>query len=294
MYWILTLTIATFWGGSFIAIKEVVQIIDPRLGVFLRILIALVSIRVMQFVLKKEVRIKRQDILIVSLAGLFSLAFPFMFLFWGETRISAGLSGIINSTVPFWTFILSVNFLAEEKFTSAKASGIFFGIIGIVFIFYPQISFKSDGFEMLGMLAVLGMAICYAIGNVLTRVVLRRKGASFHGNLFYQHLASAIVMALVCLIFCSKPVASDILNTKVVVSILYLGIFSTALALFIFYYLIGKFGAVKASVVIYIVPIMALFWDYVFFRNIPEISQIIGMCIIFGGVLLTQKKSKNN
>lgn len=293
MNWVLILIISAFWGGSFIAIKQLVQIIDPVLGVFLRIFVATVSVRIFQVILGKSVNVQRKTLPRVWLAGLFGLAFPFIFLFWGETRISAGLAGIINGTVSLWTFILAVIFLnVEEKFTLNKAAGIGIGVIGIIFIFYPQITFKGNTGELLGALAVLCMALCYAASNILTRKILKDEKISFHGNLFHQHAGAMIFMALVCAVFGKFP-DSRVLNPKVLLPVLYLGICSTALALFIYFHLIKTMGTVKAIVVVYIVPVMALLWDFVFFKNLPQTNQIIGMGLILSGVLLIERKRKD-
>lgn len=290
MNWILIFIVAAFWGGSFIAIKQVVQFIDPVLGAALRIMIAALSVRIFQLISRKNVIVDRKYLPKIWLAGFLGLALPFMLLFWGETHISPGLAGIINGTVPLWTFLLAVNFLnTEEKFTTNKAAGIAVGITGLIFIFYPEIHFKGAKIELLAMFAVLSMALSYATNNILTRVILRGGKISFHGNLFHQHAGALVIMVLVCAVLGKYP-NGKVLSMAVILPVLYLGICSTALALFIYYHLIKTLGTVKASIIIYIVPIMALLWDRLFFANLPKINQVGGMCLVLFGVFLIEKK----
>jgi drug/metabolite transporter (DMT)-like permease len=71
-----------------------------------------------------------------------------------------------------------------------------------------------------------------------------------------------------------------------VISIVYLGVFSTALAFLIYFHLIREWGAVRASAVTYMAPIIAVFWDYVFFRNVPDRFEIVGVLAVLSGVVL--------
>ena len=70
------------------------------------------------------------------------------------------------------------------------------------------------------------------------------------------------------------------------ISLVYLGVFSTAIAFLIYFHLIREWGAVRASAVTYVAPIIAVFWDYVFFRNIPNRFEILGVLAVLSGVVL--------
>lgn len=71
---------------------------------------------------------------------------------------------------------------------------------------------------------------------------------------------------LASLLFEHWPSSSLLLHTPIIwVASIYMGLFSTAIAWIIYYYLIREWDAVRASAVMYVVPIMAIFWDFVFF-----------------------------
>ena len=61
---------------------------------------------------------------------------------------------------------------------------------------------------------------------------------------------------------------------------------TTALAFLIYFHLIREWGAVRASAVTYVAPIIALFWDYVFFKNVPDRFEIVGVAAVLSGVVL--------
>jgi drug/metabolite transporter (DMT)-like permease len=43
--------------------------------------------------------------------------------------------------------------------------------------------------------------------------------------------------------------------------------------------------------VTYVVPIVAVFWDYVFFRNVPSAFEIVGVAAVLSGVVLLHAPS---
>src|ERR1700751_2757272 len=101
---VLFILLAAFWGGSFVAIKFAVQVFPStfsamlRVGLALAVLFALFRYQRREFSVPSPARNNRW------LAALFARGLPFALLFWGEKRIAPGLAGIINGTVPIWTF----------------------------------------------------------------------------------------------------------------------------------------------------------------------------------------------
>jgi drug/metabolite transporter (DMT)-like permease len=214
-------------------------------------------------------------------------------LFWGEKRISPGLAGIINGTVPIWTFVFGLLVGNGEAFTARKTSGLLLGFAGIAIICSPMLSFGGTGGELAGTAAVFLMAICYGVGTLLTRSLL--SGAAkvdFRANAYHQNCAS--VVFLVAVSFFAEPwpaLHAVFASPAAVISIVYLGVFSTALAFLIYFHLIREWGAVRASAVTYVVPIVAVFWDYVFFRNVPSAFEIVGVAAVLSGVVLLHAPS---
>jgi drug/metabolite transporter (DMT)-like permease len=80
--------------------------------------------------------------------------------------------------------------------------------------------------------------------------------------------------------------------TSALLASVYLGVVSTAIAFLMYYHLIREWGVVRASSVTYIAPIIALFWDFVFFRNEPGLFEGIGITAILCGVVLIQLTKK--
>ncbi|MDQ8039431.1 MAG: DMT family transporter [Rickettsiella sp.] len=286
--------LASFWGGSFVAIKTVVDTVPPFFGAMLRVGLALFFLIIIFCVLKKKVSVPFSYRWRIWILGLFSQGIPFFFLFWGERHISSGLAGILNGTVPIWTLLFSLISPNTRNFSALKCLGLLTGLLGICVIFWPLISFNNSLEYLLGTVSVLLMAISYSIGNLLNQSILSGQiKLDFYANLYHQHWASLTFLILATLCFESWPSKAVLFHTPLLwVASIYMGLFSTALAWIIYYHLIREWDAVRASAVMYIVPIMAIFWDFIFFHNRPLWTEGLGITAILMGVVLIQLPRK--
>ena len=82
-------------------------------------------------------------------------------------------------------------------------------------------------------------------------------------------------------------------NLNSVLAIIYLGLFPTALAFQLRFYLISKAGPIFLSYVAYLIPVFAIIWGYVFLKEVVSFEVIIGVILILVGVFISQKKTKN-
>ena len=280
--------LAAFWGGSFVAIKFAVLVFPPAFCAMLRVGVALVVLVSLFLSQGRNLGVPGPTRRKMWLAGLFAQGVPFALLFWGEKRVSPGLAGIINGTVPLWTFTLGLLAGGGETFTARKTAGLLLGFGGIAIICSPLLTFAGTRGELAGTAAVFLMAICYGIGTLLTRSLLSGSAkVDFRANVFHQNCASLVFLFALSLFTEPWPSARAVAGSPAaVVSIVYLGVFSTAIAFLIYFHLIREWGAVRASAVTYVAPIIAVFWDFVFFRNVPSRFEIAGVLAVLSGVVL--------
>ena len=286
--------LAAFWSGSFVAIKAVVLHVPPFFGAMLRVGLALIFSSLIFYSLKKRLAVPFNLRWRIWIMGLFSQGIPFLFLFYGERHISAGLAGILNGTVPIWTLIFSLISPQTRNFSFLKCIGLFTGLLGICVIFWPLLNFNTSHSALLGTAAVLIMAISYSISNLLNQYMLSgQTKLNFYANIYHQLWASFIFLMIASLLFEHWPSSNLLLHTPIIwVASIYMGLFSTALAWIIYYYLIREWDAVRASAVLYVVPIMAILWDFVFFHNRPQWTEGLGVIAILLGVVLIQWPKK--
>ena len=74
----------------------------------------------------------------------------------------------------------------------------------------------------------------------------------------------------------------------------YLGIFPTAIAFVLRFHLISKAGPVFLSYVAYLIPVFAIFWGYIFLKEMITQDTLIGIVLILLGVFLSQRPNAQN
>lgn len=285
--------LALFWGGSFIAIKVVVHEIPPFGGAALRVMVGLAGLFAILKAMKKPTAVPWDSRWRLWLTGLFSQGFPFALLFWGERSISAGLAGLINGTVPLWTFTLGAALASEPAAKSPRAwGGVALGFAGTALIFWPTLVAPGPG-ELGGVAACLGMALCYAIGSLIARTVLvGDKAVDVYAGVLHQQVAATAFLAILAAATGSLPVGLSP-TPAAWGSILYLGLASTAVAFLIFFRLIRDWGSLRASAVTYVMPVVTLILDQLFFGHWPKPTEAAGAAIVLAGVILLHfQKSK--
>lgn len=299
--WLIFLFVGTLWGGSYLAIQESVQVLAPFQAAFIRILIAFLTLLPLIIIKKKSFMAPKALRWRVWIVGLFSNGIPFTFLFWGETKVSAAIGGMINGSVPIWTMLIGALFFPQlEKLNRYKIAGIMVGLVGISLLYLPKLGVGSssainhDYSQLWGIIAITCMAISYGIGVILNKRIFAANNSSgdkldLVTNLFQQMLSSLIYLGILMICTEGLPHLDQLLQPKAAWSLIYLGVFSSALAFLLFYHLIQRWGALSASSVTYMVPIMTLLLNFCFYREIPAYLELFGTVLILSGVALARR-----
>lgn len=284
----LFILLALLWSGSFINIKIVVTQFPPVFCALMRVAVSFVCLLVVFMSLRKNIFTLSKQYWRLWVGGLFTQGLPFALLFFGEKFVAPGLASIINSTVTIWSLLLGMLIFQDFTHTTpTKMIGIGLGFIGIIFIFFPFIHGSEN--SLIGMLAITGMAISYALGSLINQhVIFKHMKVGLELTLLHQHLASILFLLAVSLSIETWPAFTNLWNLKTVLAFLYLGVMATAIAWMIYFYLIKEWGAIRAVSVMYLVPMLAIVWDALFLHVMPKHNELLGMAAILSGVILIQ------
>jgi drug/metabolite transporter (DMT)-like permease len=269
-------TVALLWGASFMFIKIAVRELAPATLVAGRIGIGALTLAVIVPFLvggRATVTAIRDNIRWLAIVGLVNMALPFWLLSWGETRIDSGLASIIQGSVPIFNAVVAFGFFREVRVTGLRLVGVGIGFAGVALLVGAQ----PEG-KVLGALAVVGMALCYAIGGLLAG---RHLGTVQPPVVA---LTTTAVAALAMLPFGIVQAPSHVPHWKTIASVLVLAIPLTAIAFLIFYAIIAGAGAAYASLVTYLVPPIALLYGAIFLGERFGAAAFGGLALILGGV----------
>src|SRR3954454_16456263 len=274
---ILTL-LALIWGASFMLIKIADRQLTPatlvlgRLGSATLLLAAIAAVRLG---LRRTLAEIRSAWLWLVVGGLVNTAIPFWFLSWGETRIDSGLASIIQGAVPIFNALLAFAFFREARVTGLRLVGLGIGFVGVALL----VSDQPHG-KLLAALAVVAMALCYAIGTLLAGRYLRGTPP------LVVALASTAISTIAVLPVGVIQAPSGMWHGETIMAILVLGFVGTAIAYLLFFALIQRAGANYATLVTYLVPPIALAYGAIFLDESFGLSAFLALALILVGVAL--------
>jgi drug/metabolite transporter (DMT)-like permease len=231
--------LALIWGSSFMFIKVAVRDLDPatlvlgRLGVAALTLAVVVPLALGGRLTRSELRAHWPWLAVI---GLLNTAVPFWLLSWGETRIDSGLASIIQASVPIFNALLAFGFFHNQRVTGRSLVGVAVGFVGVALLVGAQPQAK-----ILGALAVVGMATCYAAGGLLAKHHLSdvRPQAVALGTT----LVAAVAMLPTGIAFAPHHVP----GWEPIGSVVFLGVVGTAFAYLLVYTNNAGAGAAYAS-----------------------------------------------
>ena len=83
-------------------------------------------------------------------------------------------------------------------------------------------------------------------------------------------------------------------NINSLSSLVYLGLFQTAIAFVLRFHIISKAGPIFLSYVAYLIPAFAIFWGYIFLKETITLNTLIGVILILFGVFISQQSKLQN
>lgn len=272
------LALSLIWGASFMFIKVAVRELAPATLIMGRLGLAALTLALLAPLLGggraalAEIRANAGWLVLI---GLVNTALPFWLLSWGETRIDSGLASIFQASLPVFNAAVSFVFFRDVRVTGLKLLGVGVGFVGVALLVGAQPHGK-----VLGALAVVGMALCYALGGLLAARHLRDVRP------FTISLATTAVAALATLPAGVAQAPSHVPGWQAIGSVAALGVVGTALAYLLSFALIIDAGAAYASFVTYLIPPIALAYGAVFLGERFGASAFGGLALILAGVAL--------
>jgi drug/metabolite transporter (DMT)-like permease len=192
----------------------------------------------------------RRNIVPVAVVALLDMALPTWLTAWGEERVSSSVAGILTATDPLFTALLALWLIRSEAVDRRRFTGLVIGFAGVIALL--GLDFHSSAPELLGAGAVLLSALGYAGAALLYRRWLADAPAVGVTALMTAMCSVAFAAPAVVHLPGRLPPVTSVLALAV------LGVVNTGLAYWLFYLLIDEAGAATASVITYVMPVVAL------------------------------------
>ena len=278
------LLLALIWGSSFLLIKFAVEGLSPTQVVLGRLVAGAVVLLLILALRGQRLPSERAIWGHVALLSVVANIIPFFLFAWGELRITSGMAGILNGTTPLFTLGFAVAALPEERLSRPRFLGFLMGFVGVVVVVGPWNS--GNGVNALsGQLACLGAAACYGVAFVYTRRFVSQRGYPPLVVSAAQLLTASVLLGVFAPLVATAPME---LTPLVVFSVLTLGAVGTGLAYLLFYRLITDAGATTASMVTYLIPIVAVALGVLVQGDPVTWNLFVGAAVVIAGAAMAE------
>ena len=278
--------LSAIWGSAFYFIKISVSFHDPITVASLRLIIAAIFLYIFFKFNNYKFEFNFKIIFLIFIIGLIGNFIPFFLISWAEQSIQSNTAGLLLSVAPIVALILSHFFTKEDKFTYRKFFAIIMGLIGAIFILDLDLKYfsnstlnNSDNF--LPKIAVIISAFGYVISSILA---FKIKNINIVSLTTFVTIFAALISLPFLIFYQSNNFTLNSFNSFY--PLLYLGLFPTAIAFLMRFYLISKAGPIFLSYVAYLIPVFAIIWGYIFLKETISFNIFLGVCFVLAGVYI--------
>lgn len=196
----------------------------------------------------------------------------------GMQSISAGMAAVLNYTAPLWTAVLA-HFALNERLTRIKLFGVLMAIVGLYVLMGLQ------GVEDLSAaFIIIAGAVCMACSNIVVKLRLTTCN-------MIQLTTWQMVFGAAALIIYNVLVPQGAVDwcAEAVLCVLYNGALASALAFFLWNYVLTHIEASTASIATLVAPVVGVLGGVLILGEPFTAYIVLGIVLIFAGILIVVK-----
>jgi drug/metabolite transporter (DMT)-like permease len=279
-------TLALIWGSAFLWIKlslkgfSPVQLTWARLTLGAAVLIAVLALS--SRTLPHQAHLWKR----LAVAALLGNAIPYLLFGIAEQQVSSSLAGAVNATTPLWTLTIALAVRAQPALGTLRLIGLVLGFLGTLTILAPWEDL-GRGYHV-GALLCLAASASYGASYVYVGRFLSNTGLSSVVLSAGQLTAAAGWLTL------SLPAGGLTVpawRAEAVTALGILGILGTGAAYVLNYRIIADDGALLASTVTYLLPVVAVILGTLVLDEPLTLRMTAGVIVVLLGVVLTRRQA---
>lgn len=277
--WMLLIGLSLLWGGSFFFSELALREVSPLVTVWARVGLACGLLWLILWGRGLAVPRDKSLWLAFALMGLLNNAIPFCLIVWGQQSITSSLASIFNASTPLFTAVLAHYFTADEKLGRGKVAGLVIGFCGVVLMIGTE-ALQGVMSELWAQVAILLAAISYGCAAIWGR---RFTGINPMVVATGQVTASSLMMTPLALLF-GFPAGYFMPSLESWGALFGLAVLCTVVAYILYFRILATSGATNLMLVTFLIPPSAILLGVLFLGERLDLSQLIGMALIFAGL----------
>ncbi|CAH2212161.1 DMT family transporter [Tepidibacter aestuarii] len=282
------------WGVAIVSLKVIVTYFPPMTANFIRFSLASIILIILLRVLEPKSKIDKKDLLIILKTGALGISVYYYFESLGLLYVDASTAGLISGTIPIMT--LFVDSIVNKKRLSTIDIFIFsLSTTGIFLIVYGNLEFKYGISQLYGYIFMVIGCFSWVIYTIFTKK-LEKKYSSL-SLITYQSIAGSICLAPSLLIEKFNLISwiKEGNNIQLVIlNLLFLSIFGSAIAYYLYLYGFRKIGASRSSLYMNLIPVVSLLAGVFILNESIGLNKILGAVFIITSVLISDNKKLEN
>lgn len=266
---------ASIWGGMYVVSKVALEVIPPFALLTIRLALGFLSLGVVILFRKTQTTFTRQEFWRSIFVGVVGYGISLGFQFTGTKLSTASNGALITSATPVFVLLFAF-LLLREKITMRQTLALVVSTIGVLAVIDPRTAELSPSL-FLGNTLLFFAGLTWALYSVLVRKI--------SGNI--DLLTSSAVMLLggipSSLIVGISEINSQgigAITLGIIGGILFLGIISTAIAMFLWNYAFKELPAALASLTFFAQPVVGTLLGWLF------LDEKITPLFLFGGAMI--------
>ena len=268
------LTAASIWGGMYVVSKVVLEVIPPFSLLAIRLILGALTLGIV-IVFRRKTNFTTKQFRDSFLVGIVGYGISLGFQFVGTKLSTASTGALVTSATPAFV-LLFAPFLLKEKTTARGMIALAISSLGVIAVIDPRTADFSSSLFM-GNLSLLAAALTWALYSVLVRRVSRSADLLISSAVM---LVGGIPSSLFVSYFEINNQGIGEITFGVVLGVLFIGIVSTALAMFLWNFAFAQLPAAIASLTFFAQPVIGTLLGWSF------LGEKITPLFLLGGILI--------
>ncbi|MFI0433067.1 MAG: DMT family transporter [Candidatus Nanopelagicales bacterium] len=281
--WLLFGGLAVLWGLPYFLIKVALVDLQPMFIVAARLALAAAVLVPVALLTGKEARSLAGRWRWILVFAVIEFVLPFGLLTWAETRVTSSLAGLTIAAVPTISALIAAQLGLADKLDVTRVIGLVLGALGVGVLLGLDVGSDS----VLAVLALLGVAVGYAVGPILLR--LRLEDAPGPAVM----AAATTIAALIYLPWLASAWPAGQVRATTWWALAALGLLCSAAAFLIMFALVAEAGPTRMTVVTYLNPVVAVALGVFVLDEALTVGMLVGFPLIILGSLLATRSNRH-
>ena len=270
------------WGSNFIFMKWASETLTAGQITLLRVVCGFLPIFVFAVVTgaldRSHVRFVHHFLVMSVLAtSLYYFAFAA-----GTALLASGIAGALSGAIPLFSFLTAAVLLRSERITPLRLAGVLVGFGGVLLIARPWDT--GGSVDITGVLYMLLGSASVGVSFVYARRFLSDLAIPPAALVTYQMGLAVLTLALLTDLDGITQIGDD--PKALWALVLGLGLLGTGVAYILYYFIVDQLGAITASSVTYIPPVVALAIGWLLVDEPIDALDGAALLLILAGVLV--------